>query len=275
MSTSSVSLGRVAGIPVGVHYSWLIIATLISFSLASRFRLIHPDWQTQTIWLVAVLTAMLFFVSLLVHEMTHALVARAYGLPVRSITLFALGGVATIEEEATSPKAEFLIAVVGPLISLVIGVACIVAAQSLGSLDAATAGIVGSVLGWLGSINIILAVFNLIPGYPLDGGRLLRALLWRIYNDVHRATRNAARVGQVVAALFIAWGVLQFFGGAGIGGIATVMGVMLVEANFSPRYASPSDSAAMGTPRSARTGGTGVGEPSNQRSMRVSRSDAS
>jgi Zn-dependent protease/predicted transcriptional regulator len=217
---ASFHLGRVAGIPIGLHYSWLLIAALITFSLAGRFQQTHPGWDTPTVWSVAVLTAVLFFVTLLAHELSHAVVARGRGLPVRSITLFALGGVAHIEKDATTAKTEFLVAIVGPIVSLVIGVACIGVAQSMGwSLDDSSAGLTGSVLGWLGSINIVLAVFNLIPGYPLDGGRVLRALLWAIYNNVERATRNAARVGQVVAGILITWGLLQFFFGAGIGGL--------------------------------------------------------
>ncbi len=217
---ASIRLGRVSGIPIALHYSWFIIATLITLSLVAHFRSTDPDWGRRLIWMTSVLTALLFFVSLVAHELAHAIVAEARGLPVRSITLFALGGVAHIEKEASTAKTEFLVAVVGPITSLVIGFACIGIAWSMGwSVGDGTGGLIAAVLGWLGSINVVLALFNLIPGYPLDGGRLLRALLWGIYGDEDRATRNAARTGQVIAAIFIAWGLLQFFLGAGFSGL--------------------------------------------------------
>ena len=229
---ATLRLGRVAGIPLGLHFSWLIIAGLITLSLAGHFRETHSAWSPATIWSVSALTALLFFATLLAHELSHALVARVHGLPVRSITLFALGGVAHIEKESSSAKTEFLVAIVGPITSLAIGFGCLAVAQNLGwTLDAGGAGVAGSVLGWLGSINIILAVFNLIPGYPLDGGRVLRAVLWAVYKDVGRATRNAARAGQVVAGLFIGWGLLQFAFGGGFGGLwLAVLGWFLMMA---------------------------------------------
>jgi Zn-dependent protease/predicted transcriptional regulator len=217
---ATLRLGRIGGIPLGLHYSWFIIAGLITFSLAGHFQDTHPNWSLTLIWSISSLTAVLFFGTLLAHELSHALVARTRGLPVRSITLFALGGIANIEKDATSAKTEFLVAIVGPVVSFGIGFGCIGVARQLGwSLDNGAAGVTGSVLGWLGSINVVLAIFNLIPGYPLDGGRVLRAVLWAIYKNVDRATRNAARVGQAVAGIFIAWGLFQFFGGAGFGGL--------------------------------------------------------
>lgn len=217
---SSIRLGQVAGIPIGVHYSWFIIAGLITLSLAGHFQRTQPEWELMLTWGVAAATAVLFFVTLVAHELSHSLVARARGLPVRSITLFALGGIAHIEKEANTAKTEFLVAIVGPIASFAIGFGAIAAAQSMGwsPQDGAT-GVVGSMLGWLGSINVLLAAFNLIPGYPLDGGRVLRAILWGVYRDGERATRHAARVGQVVAGMFIAVGVFQFFVGAGFGGL--------------------------------------------------------
>jgi Zn-dependent protease/predicted transcriptional regulator len=219
--SASIRLGRWAGIPVGLHYSWFIIAALITLSLAGHFTATQPGWAQPLTWGVAALTAVLFFLTLLAHEFSHALVAQARGIPVRSITLFALGGIAQLDRDANSAKTEFLVAIVGPITSFVIGFGCIAAARYLGfAVEAGTGGgVTAAVLGWLGSINILLAVFNLIPGYPLDGGRVLRAILWAIYNDGARATRGAARAGQVVAGLFIAFGLLQFFLGAGLGGL--------------------------------------------------------
>ena len=217
---ASIRLGRIAGIPIGLHYTWFIIAALITVSLAAHFGQTSPGWSAPLIWGTAAFTALLFFATLLAHELSHAMVALARGLPVRSITLFALGGVAQIEKDASDARSEFLIAIAGPVTSVAIGVTCIGIARALGwSVEGDSPSIAAAVLGWLGSINVLLAVFNLIPGYPLDGGRVLRAILWGLYGDGNRATRNAARVGQAVAGLFIAVGILQAFTGVGIGGL--------------------------------------------------------
>lgn len=216
----TLRLGRIHGIPIGLHYSWFLIAGLITISLTAHFRSTNPDWPLALTFILSAGTAVLFFATLLLHELSHAFVARSRDLPVRSITLFALGGIANIGKDATSATTEFLVAIVGPIVSFSIGAICIGVAQSLGwSVGEGGGGVIGAVLGWLGSINILLAIFNLIPGYPLDGGRVLRAVLWGIYKNADRATRNAARTGQVVAGIFIAWGLVQFFAGVGIGGL--------------------------------------------------------
>jgi Zn-dependent protease len=159
---------------------------------------------------VSFLTAALFFVTLVAHELSHAMVARARGIPVKAITLFALGGIANISKDANSAKTEFLIAIVGPITSFAIGFGAIGLAQAMGwTAENGMTTVAASVLGWLGSINVLLAAFNLIPGYPLDGGRVLRSILWAIYTDGERATRHAARVGQGIAGLFIAIGVFR------------------------------------------------------------------
>ena len=217
---ASLSLGRIAGIPIGLHYSWFLIALLIAFSLAAQFQTVRPEWTSGQVWIVALITAVLFFVTLLAHELSHALVARSAGIPVRSITLFALGGVASIEKEGNNAKTEFFIAVVGPIVSAVIGFGAMGIARGMGwSPTEGTGSATANVLGWLGSINLVLALFNLIPGYPLDGGRILRAILWGIYKDGQKAMRHAARVGEIVAVMFIAIGVFRFFAGAGLGGL--------------------------------------------------------
>lgn len=217
---ASVRLGRVAGIPIGLHYSWFIIAALITFSLTAHFRETQPSWLTPVIWGAAVLTAVLFFVTLLAHELSHSVVARAHGIPVKSITLFALGGIAQTGRDANAARTEFLIAIAGPAASIVIGLACVAAAAWMGwSVEGSSPGLAAAILGWLGSINVLIALFNLIPGYPLDGGRVLRSILWGFYDDRARATRTAARVGQAVAGGFIAIGLFQFFSGAGLGGL--------------------------------------------------------
>jgi len=213
---SQIKLGRVFGIQIGLHYSWFLIALLIVSSLSSQFHASNPEWGDSVILAVAVSTAILFFVSLLLHELAHSLVATSNGLPVREITLFALGGVSQIEKNPTNAKLEFWMAFVGPLTSAVIGGICVTSARLMG---APLSDPWMAMLLWLGYINLTLAVFNLIPGYPLDGGRVLRALIWWKTGNADRSTRLAARVGQVVAFVFIAFGILRFFGGAGIGGL--------------------------------------------------------
>jgi len=215
----TITLGRLFEIDIGLHYSWFIIALLITLSLVGHFGATDPSWSRAIVWASAVITAILFFVSIVAHELAHALVARARAVSVRSITLFALGGVATMENPAPDARTEFWIAVAGPIASIVIGLGCYALAVSLGWSPQADVSPATAVLGWLGYINISLAIFNLIPGFPLDGGRILRAILWGRSGDADRATMTAARVGQAVAFGFILLGVMRFFGGAGIGGL--------------------------------------------------------
>ena len=217
---AQIRLGRIFGIEIGLHYSWLIIAVLIATSLAGHFRTEHPNWESAVIWTMAIMTALLFFVAIILHEFSHAAVARFRGLPVRSITLFALGGVAQIGKEAGDAKTEFWMGIAGPIASALIGLICLATAWSLGwTFDVEPATPLMAMLVWLGYINIGLAVFNMIPGFPMDGGRVLRAVIWWITGNADRATRLAAGTGQVIAFGFIVFGVLRFFGGAGIGGL--------------------------------------------------------
>jgi len=217
---SNIKLGRIHGIEIGLHYSWFIIAALIVFSLGQHFRQVNPHWATSQIWIAAVLTAVLFFVTLLLHELSHSLVAQARGLKVTSITLFALGGVSQIQDDATDAKTEFRVAIAGPIASLIIGFGCLAIALAFGwQRSAEPHTLMTAVLVWLGYINIGLAVFNMIPGFPLDGGRVLRAIVWAIDKNADRSTRIAAGVGQVVAFLFILEGIWQVFSGAGFGGL--------------------------------------------------------
>jgi len=217
---SNIKLGIISGIEIGLHYSWFIVAALIAFSLAEHFRQVDPSWGSGQIWIAALVTAALFFVTLLLHELAHSLVAQARGLKVRAITLFALGGVSQIQDDATDAKTELLVAIAGPIASLIIGFGCLGIALGLGwqrSTEAQTAAT--GILVWLGYINIALAVFNMIPGFPLDGGRVLRAVVWATTKNADRSTRIAARVGQLVAFLFILDGIWQFFSGASFGGL--------------------------------------------------------
>jgi Zn-dependent protease/CBS domain-containing protein len=191
-----------AGIDLAIHPSWLVIAFLVTYSLAeSQFPRQYPGWTSGQYWGIAAATAVLFFASVLAHELSHALVARRFGLKVDGITLFIFGGATTIDTDSRTPREEALIAVAGPATSLGIGVLFILADAFLAQPQ------IGALVGWLGVINIALGAFNLIPGFPMDGGRVLRAFLWRIRGDRLVATRNAANVGRGVAYLLIALGV--------------------------------------------------------------------
>lgn len=217
---AQVKLGRIFGIEIGLHYSWLIIALLITFSLAQQFYTTNPEWGAVVIWISAVATGLLFFTAIILHELSHALVAKARGLPVRSITLFALGGLALIEKDAEDAKTEFWMGLIGPVTSFLIGLFCLGLAWAAGWRAALMLHTpLTAILMWLGVINIGLAVFNLIPGFPLDGGRVLRACIWWVTGNLDRATRIAAQVGQLVAFGFILLGIFRFFGGAGFGGL--------------------------------------------------------
>lgn len=229
---AQIKLGRIFGIQIGLHYSWLIIALLIAFSLAGHFGTAHPNWGRGVIWGMAISTALLFFAAIVAHELSHALVARGRGLPVRSITLFALGGVAQFEKEAEDAKTEFLVSIVGPLASVVIGFVCLVLAWVLGwtMMTEPTTPLI-AMLVWLGYINLGLAVFNMLPGFPLDGGRVLRALIWWRTGSAQQATRLASQTGQFVALAFIFFGIVRFFGGAGFNGLwLTFIGWFLLNA---------------------------------------------
>jgi Zn-dependent protease len=217
---AQIKLGRIFGVEIGLHYSWFLIALLITFSLAGHFQTNNPGWSDGLRWGVSIVTAILFFASIVVHELSHALVAKLRGLPVRSITLFALGGVAQIEKEAADAKTEFWMGIIGPITSFVIGVVCLLITVAIGwTPPDFPQRPLPAMLMWLGLINIGLALFNMIPGFPLDGGRVLRGIIWWITGNAKRATTIAARVGQFIAFAMIVYGVLQFFRGTGFNGL--------------------------------------------------------
>ena len=217
---AQIKLGRIFGVEIGLHYSWFIIALLITFSLAGQFQENNPGWSDGLRWGISIVTAVLFFASIVVHELSHAIVAKLRGLPVRSITLFALGGVAQIEKEAADAKTEFWMGIIGPITSFLIGVVCLAITVALGwTPPDFPQRPLPAMLMWLGVINIGLAIFNMIPGFPLDGGRVLRGIVWWVTGNAVRATRIAARVGQVIAFVMILYGLLQFFRGAGFNGL--------------------------------------------------------
>ncbi len=219
---NGLRMGRLFGINIYLDWSWLLIFLLVAWSLATQFALMHPAWGPELAWSVAIAAALLFFASVLAHELAHAIVAQAQGIPVRNITLFLFGGVANIQQEPRSPRGEFLLAIVGPLTSLAIGGFCLLAVSLFAPLSADAALNPGlafasldpltTLLLWLGSANIVLGIFNLLPGFPLDGGRVLRAILWGVTGNFRTATRWAAGVGQVLAWLLIFSGIAMIFG---------------------------------------------------------------
>jgi Zn-dependent protease/CBS domain-containing protein len=220
---SGLRLGRIFGIYIYVDWSWIFIFLLVTWSLAAGlFPQLHPNWGVTLNWGTAIAASLLFFASVLAHELAHSVVARSQGIPVRNITLFLFGGVSNIQREPTSPAAEFVMAIVGPLTSIVLGVFfLLLSGATAAGLDVMTGRAIGTLarldplstlLMWLGPINILLGVFNMIPGFPLDGGRVLRSGLWAITKNLRLATRWASWVGQAVAWLFIFTGLAMIFG---------------------------------------------------------------
>jgi Zn-dependent protease len=217
-----IFIGKVRGIEISLDWSLLFVFVLVAMNLAEGlFPAQHPGWSPALSWTVALLSAVLFFASVLAHELAHALVARRQGARVDGITLFIFGGMAHIRDEPRSPRAEFAIAIVGPITSFVVGILAVLLGMAvLGSAvsrEGAAAWLrpaapAATLLLWLGPINILLAIFNLVPAFPLDGGRVLRALLWRTTGDLEKATRWASGVGQAFALLLIFAGVLMVFG---------------------------------------------------------------
>lgn len=227
----SVIIGRLAGIQIGLHYSWILIAVLLAGSFVGYFYETNPNWHPRVIWSAAFVITLLFFGSIVLHELAHAMVAKAFGMPVRTITLFALGGVANIEREAATPKAEFWMGIAGPIMSGAIGWAAALASRWGQQTVSALMSPPVAVLVSLSSLNFMLAVFNMIPGFPLDGGRVLRAAVWWIAGDGDGATRLSARVGQGVALGLFAFGVWQFLAVDGIGGVwLALLGWFLLDA---------------------------------------------
>ena len=202
------NLGKIFGIQFRLHYTWFIIFVLITGSLSWQyFPLVYPDWNTLTYWVTGIVTSLLFFTSVVAHELAHSLVGRANGIPVKSITLFIFGGVAHMTREAARHGAELKMAAAGPISSLAIGGLFFL----LHLLIQGISEPIAAMAFWLAQINVALAVFNLIPGFPLDGGRVFRALLWRFSGDYKRSTRIATRVGRGVGYLFILGGLLIIF----------------------------------------------------------------
>jgi Zn-dependent protease len=211
---STIKLGRIWGIPIGLHFSWFFIFGLLTWSLATGyFPRAYPQLSGPAYWAIGAVTSLLFAGSVLAHELGHALIALRNRIPVRAITLFIFGGVAVVEREPDTPGVEFRIAIAGPIVSLFLGLLF----AGIWLLDR-TVPMLSAPSEYLMRINLILAVFNMLPGFPLDGGRVLRAVVWRMTGSFQRATRFATGSGQVVAFAFIGLGVLiitsgRFFDG--------------------------------------------------------------
>src|SRR3712207_6423236 len=215
---ASISLGRIAGIRVGINASVFLIVAILVFGLATgTLPASYPGRGVAAYVVAGIVGAVLFLASLLAHELAHSLVARRNGIEVDSIVLWLLGGVAQLRGDARTPGADFRIAFVGPLTSLGLAIVFGVAAQGLRWLG--VGGLPVGVLAYLAGPNVVLAVFNLIPAAPLDGGRVLRAALWQWRGDRHSAAVNAARAGRILGFVLIAIGVLQVVMGAGLGGL--------------------------------------------------------
>ncbi|HWR53312.1 MAG TPA: site-2 protease family protein [Bryobacteraceae bacterium] len=232
MVVASWKVGRILGVELGLHYSWALIALWVFAALAAQFYLLHPDWENAVLWASTALTTILFFASLIAHELAHAAVANRHGVRVRSITLFALGGVAQADREPPTAASEFSIAIAGPIASFLIGVGSLATAFATGWVpgdDPASPAV--SIPVWLGYINIWLAIFNLVPAYPLDGGRVLRAAVWRFTGNRERSLRIAAQAGRAAAIAFIALGVFRFATGGGAGSLwLAVIGWFILDA---------------------------------------------
>ena len=203
MRSEGIQIGRIYKIPIYLHFSWFFIFALITYSFVSEFDALHLDLPTWRLWGLGLVTSMLFFGSLVFHEMAHSVIAKHYKIPVLSITLFVFGGIARISRDPSRAIEEFNIAVAGPISSFLLAGGFWMVNRAAGANV-----ILGTLAGSLAWINLSLAVFNLVPGFPLDGGRIFRAIVWSFTKDYSRSTRMAARSGQIIAYGMIGLGVI-------------------------------------------------------------------
>jgi Zn-dependent protease len=237
MFSHAVKLFTLNGFDIKLDPSWALIAALITWSLSQQyFPSVFPGATAPTYAAMAVVAMLCFFASLLLHELAHSVVARRLGVPVKGITLFLFGGVAELEAEPQTAGVEFRVALAGPAMSLALAFGFSVLAQGFALIGDMPA--VSQVLSYLAMINLILALFNLVPAFPLDGGRVLRAYLWHKHGDVLRATETAARSGTIFAYLLMALGILALFQGALITGLWQLMigGFVLMAARASYQH---------------------------------------
>ena len=218
MLKRKTELFKLLGFSVSVDVSWGIILFLVVWSLAKgAFPAYYPNLSIQTYWIMGVFGALGLFISIIIHEFSHSLVARKYGMDIKGITLFVFGGVAEMKDEPETPKIEFLMAIAGPIASLLLSLL-------FGALYQAAAAVglpvpVAAILGYLGAINLLLAIFNMIPAFPTDGGRVLRSILWWIKGDIRWATRTASRISVIFAMFIIFIGFMHLIRGNVIGGV--------------------------------------------------------
>ncbi len=218
----TLRLGHIAGIRIGVNWTVLVIFSLILIGLSTvQFPALYEDLDVVAAWAAGTIAAITFFASLLAHELAHAIVARRNGLEVDGIVLWLFGGVAKLKGDAPDPQADLRIAGVGPLVSLVLGVGFGALAFLLAGLG--VGGITIGILGWLALINVVLAIFNLIPAAPLDGGRILRAILWQIRGDRTSAAVTAAKAGRIFGFVLVGLGLAQVVFLPGLGGLWMVL----------------------------------------------------
>ena len=245
MLDHSLRLGRIRGIEIAINWSWLIIFVLLTWSLALFFfPPLFPDWSIGTYWIVGAISTVLLFVSVLLHELAHSLVAESEGIPVHSITLFVFGGVSNIEREPPTAKTEFLMAIAGPMTSLVIGVLSYLALIGFG---AALPLVLRGILFAMAVYNVILGAFNLLPGFPLDGGRVFRSIIWGATGSFQEATTIATIIGQVFAYVLIFGGLFLAITGAFLSGIWLVfIGWFLNNAAMMSRQQAKADAALRG-----------------------------
>lgn len=216
----SIKLFTVLGIPVDINPTWLIAVAIITWSLATAaYPAFFETWSAAEYWIAGILTILLLFASVLAHELGHSLVALSQGLRVRGITLLLFGGVSKIQGKASRPRNEFFIAFAGPAVSLVIGLVVMFWWFNYGPTRSDQVNLIHGVVFFTGWMNILVAGFNLLPGYPMDGGRVLRSAVWGFTGDTKRATRVALVVGRFVFYLLIGWGVWQILQGDVVGGI--------------------------------------------------------
>jgi Zn-dependent protease len=234
-----IPLGRWLGVPVSARWSVLLTLALFADILAnSALPAARPGEATGAYWLAGLLTATVFLVTVLAHEFAHAVTARHYGMRVKGITLWALGGFTELDGESPSPRAEALVAVAGPATSIGLGAVSGVLAWWAGG-----SGLLGAALSWLAAISVLLGVFNLLPGAPLDGGRLLRALLWRHYQDRARASHVAARVGRALGYVLIALGLVELVAAGSFAGLwIAFVGWFIVGAATAEEHAGQAES---------------------------------
>jgi len=227
---TNIKIGKIRGIEIYLDFSWFFIFILLSWTLATYYFPRHyPHWPKETNWIMGILASLLLFASVLLHELAHSIVAQKQGEEVKRITLFILGGVAQITKEPETPIAEFKMAIAGPLMSLALGISFWGLKIILYNINKPLMAL----SSYLSFINLLLAGFNLLPGYPMDGGRILRAIIWKWTGNLKKATHIASKTGQGMAIFFIFFGLLQIFGGFWLNGLWMILiGFFLYQASL-------------------------------------------